>query len=256
MSRKVSFMYKLFHSTFQDCIKNKSIDLSTVDLLITDLPYGSTRCKWDTPVDLTEMWDLLSAVRDNVPLLFFAQTPFDKVLGASNLKMLRYEWIWEKSAATGHFNAKKMPMKSHENILVFYKKLPYYNPVMTHGHTRKVARKSVNLNSEIYNSNTSETFYDSTSRYPRSVLKFPSDKQLLNYHHTQKPVELLSYLVKTYSREGDTVVDLTMGSGSLGVACVKNNRHFIGCDNGFSDKPGFEGVSWADVAKHRINTET
>lgn len=112
----------------------------SVDMLFTDLPYGTTNCKWDTPIDLDLFWEgSRRIVKPNGCKAMFAQTPFDKVLGCSNLQELRYEWIWEKTQATGHLNSKKMPMKAHENILIFYKKLPTYNPQMTHGHERKVS---------------------------------------------------------------------------------------------------------------------
>jgi len=157
-----------------------------VPMIFTDLPFGTTQCSWDSVIDLPRLWAHYERIiKDNGVIVLFAQTPFDKVLGASNLKMLRYEWIWEKTAATGHLNAKKMPMKAHENILVFYKNLPTYNPQMTHDHVRKVStavHKRNSNNSEIYGRQTKLSGYDSTDRYPRSVLKFPSDKQKLKLH--------------------------------------------------------------------------
>ena len=109
--------------------KMELIEDKSVRMIIADFPYGTTNCSWDTPIDLFAMWNQYNRIiKDNAPILLFAQTPFDKVLGSSNLSMLKYEWIWEKTQATGHLNAKKMPMKAHENILVFYKKLPIYNP--------------------------------------------------------------------------------------------------------------------------------
>ena len=120
-----------------DCLElMKDIPDKSVDMIFTDLPYGTTHCKWDSIIPLDELWTHYKRIiKDNGAILLFAQTPFGKVLGSSNLQMLKYEWIWEKTQATGHLNAKKMPMKAHENILVFYKKLPTYNPQMTEGHT-------------------------------------------------------------------------------------------------------------------------
>lgn len=199
-----------------------------IALVLTDLPYGTTNAKWDSCVDLDAMWKWLSTFRKpTTPILLFAQTPFDKVLGARNIKELKYEWIWEKTSATGHLNAKKMPMKAHENILMFYKKLPKYNPQKTTGHVRKTAFKGGHLQSELYNKVRNNTNYDSTDRYPRDVLKFASDKQKLNIHSTQKPLELLRYLVRTYTNEGDTVLDFTAGSMSLAVACYLEGRNSI-----------------------------
>ena len=124
-----------------DCIKGmrkmrKYVADKSIDMILCDLPYGTTKCKWDTPINLDDLWrEYNRIIKDNGAIVLFAQTPFDKVLGCSNLKMLRYEWIWKKTQATGFLNANKMPMKSHENILVFYKKLPTYNPQKTQGHT-------------------------------------------------------------------------------------------------------------------------
>lgn len=152
--------------------------------------------------------------------------------------MLRYEWIWEKTQATGHLNAKKMPMKAHENILVFYEKLPTYNPQKTEGHQRKVSSKhsrSVCIERRnqktdyIYNKEITNSVsgYDSTERYPRSVLKYKTDKQKTALHPTQKPVALCEYLIKTYTNEFDIVLDNCAGSGSIGLAAKNLNRHYI-----------------------------
>ena len=211
-----------------DNIPNKSIDM-----VLCDLPYGTTQNKWDSIIPLEKLWEKYRRViKDDGVIVLFAQTPFDKVLGCSNLKMLRYEWIWEKTSATGHLNAKKMPMKAHENILVFYKKLPTYNPQKTSGHKRKVSKAEHKINC-VKTTNYGEhglTTYDSTERYPRSVQVFKTDKQKESLHPTQKPVALLEYLIKTYTNEGETVLDNCMGSGSTGVACINTNRNFIGIE--------------------------
>lgn len=228
-----------------DCLElMKTLDAKSVDLILCDLPYGTTRNKWDSVLDLELLWKQYNRIiKDRGVILLFAQTPFDKVLGVSNLKDLRYEIIWQKTAPTGFLNAKKMPMKAHENILVFYKKLPTYNPQMTQGHPRKVTSKSSRKKSverqqgksEVLASNynsygESQVGYDSTKRYPLSVQIFAKDQQKENYHPTQKPVALLEWLIKTYTNEGDLVLDNCMGSGSTGVACVNTNRDFIGIE--------------------------
>lgn len=212
-----------------DCLELiKSIPSNSVDLVCADMPYGTTRCKWDTLIDLDALWPELKRVtKERAAIVLFAQTPFDKVLGASNLPMLRYEWIWEKNTSTGHLNAKKMPMKAHENVLVFYKKLPVYNAQKTIGHKRKVAIRSQD-NSDCYGKQDKLTRYDSTERYPRSVQKFDSDRYKENLHPTQKPVALLEYMIKTYSNEEDLVLDFCMGSGTAGVAAKSLRRSFIG----------------------------
>jgi site-specific DNA-methyltransferase (adenine-specific) len=154
--------------------------------------------------------------------------------------MLRYEWIWEKTQATGHLNAKKMPMKAHENVLVFYNKLPTYNPQKTTGHKRKVSTAHHKRNTktcEIYQEHDDFIDYDSTERYPRSVLLFASDKQKTCLHPTQKPLSLMEYFIKTYSNEGDIVLDNAAGSGTTGVAADNLNRKYILIE---SDEKNFE----------------
>lgn len=143
---------------------------------------------------------------------------------------MRYEWIWEKTQATGHLNAKKAPMKSHENILVYYYKSPTYNPQMTHNHVRKISTAHHKRNTstgDIYAKCDNFSDYDSTDRYPRSVQVFASDKQKLNLHSTQKPVTLFEYLIKTYTNEGDIVLDNVAGSFTTAVSCDNTNRHWI-----------------------------
>lgn len=214
-----------------DCL-DLMIDIpdNSVDMICCDMPYGTTNCKWDTVIDLQEMWKHYKRItKDNAAIILFAQTPFDKILGCSNLDWLRYEIIWEKPAATGFFNAKKMPMKAHENILVFYKKLPTYNPQKTYGHQRKTAGR-LDVNSEVYGKAIKKTNYDSTERYPRSIQLFKSDKQKQNLHPTQKSLDLIKWLINTYSNEGDTVLDNCMGSGTTGTACVDLKRQFMGME--------------------------
>lgn len=218
---------------FGDCLERmKEIPDGSIDLVLVDLPYGTTQNKWDSVIDLESMWEQLNRIcKVNAAKLMFAQTPFDKVLGCSNLKELKYEWIWEKTTATGHLNAKKMPMKAHENILVFYSNLPTYNPQKTTGH--KPANSYTKHQDD--GSNYGETKVGisgggQTDRYPRSVQVFKTDKQKISLHPTQKPVALLEYLIKTYSNEGDVVLDFTAGSFSTGVACLNTKRKFIGVE--------------------------
>ena len=220
----------------EDCLEGmKRIPDKAVDMILCDLPYGTTRNKWDSIIPLEPLWDQYERViKDNGAIVLTAQTPFDKVLGVSNLKLLRYEWIWEKTTSTGFLNAKKMPMKAHENILVFYKKLPTYNPQKTTGHPRKVSTAEHKIGSKA-TSNYGEhglTGYDSTERYPRSVQLFSTDKQKLAIHPTQKPVALFTYLIKTYTNEGETVLDTCMGGGTTAVSCIDTDRKYIGFEIG------------------------
>ena len=224
-----------------DCLElmPKFVNDKSVDMIFCDLPYGTTKCKWDSLIDLPKLWsEYERVIKDNGVILLFAQTPFDKVLGASNLKLLKYEWIWEKTQATGHLNAKKMPMKAHENILVFYKKLPTYNAQKTTGHERKVSkgyqrdiciarREKKWGDNYLYGKETTAPDYDSTERYPRSVLTFASDKQKSKLHPTQKPLSLIEYMIRTYTNEGDLILDNTCGSGTTGLGAKNLNRNFI-----------------------------
>lgn len=232
-----------------DCIKlMRDLPDNSIDMLFTDLPYGTTRCKWDTPIDLQVFWTEANRVtKPNGCKALFAQPPFDKVLGASNLKELRYEWVWEKTQATGHYNSKKMPLKAHEQILIFYDRLPIYHPQMTYGHkpvnsdTKYVETQN---RTELYGAATQEVKGGgSTDRYPRSVLRGPSDKQTCHLHPTQKPVWLCQYIVQTYTNPGDIVLDCCMGSASIGVACLQTGRDYIGIDI---------EQHWYDVARKRL----
>lgn len=212
----------------------KHLKDKSVRLILVDLPYGTTKNKWDILINLNLLWkEYKRVLMEDGCVLAFSQSPFNITLANSNLNWYRYEIIWEKTSATGHLNAKKMPMKAHENILVFYNKLPVYNPIKTTGHTRKVSTADHKRNSKKTTNYGSHelTTYDSTERYPRDVIKFKTDKQKSSFHPTQKPVPLLEYLIKTYSNEGDLVVDNTCGSGSTGVACKLTNRNCFMVDN-------------------------
>ena len=173
---------------------------NSVDMVLTDLPYGITACKWDTPIDLPEMWKQLNRVcKERAAMVFTAAQPFTSALATSNIKNLKYEWIWEKPQGTNPLNAKVMPLKNHENILVFYRKAPSYNPQMTEG-----------------------------TRYPKTVQKWSQERTGL--HPTQKPVPMFQYLIETYTNPGDLVLDITIGSGTTAIAAIKSDRHFVGIE--------------------------
>ena len=217
-------------------------------MLFTDLPYGTTNCKWDCPIDLSLFWPQINAlVKKGACKAMFAQTPFDKILGCSNIKELRYEWIWEKTQATGHYNAKKMPMKAHENILIFYDHLPTYNPQKTQGHkpTNSFTKYLDTQNkSDLYNRALREVSGGgNTDRYPRDVILCPSDKQKVHLHRTQKPGWLCEQMILTYTNPGDTVLDPCMGSASIGVACQNTGRNYIGID---------KYRKWFDISRDRL----
>lgn len=225
-----------------DCLElMKNIPNKSIDMILCDLPYGTTQNKWDTVIPLNDLWNQYKRIiKDNGAIVLFSQPPFDKILACSNLKMFRYEWIWQKENSTGFLNAKKMPLKIHENILVFYKKLPTYNPQMRLGfkpYRCKQGRHTTNYG-DYKQGHLTES---NGERYPIDIINFQREVSL---HPTQKPVALLEYLIKTYTNESETVLDNCMGSGSTGVACVNTNRNFI----------GFElDENYFDIAKTRIN---
>ena len=228
-----------------DCIEvMRNIPDKSVDMILCDLPYGTTRNKWDTIIPLDKLWEQYTRIiKDNGAIVLFAQTPFDKVLGSSNLKMLRYEWIWEKEQATGFLNAKKMPLKVHENILIFYKKLPIYNPQWGWGKPYKCAP---NVFSSNYGSQRHNVTISDGRRYPKDIIKIKRKGTDRHLHPTQKPVELLKYLIKTYTNDGETILDNCMGCGSTGQAVLEagGNRKFIGIE--IND-------NYFDIAYNRIN---
>lgn len=230
-----------------DCLdRMHEIEDASVDMILCDLPYETTRNEWDLEVHLPALWAHYKRICRGA-IVLTAQTPFDKKLGVSNLRMLRYEWIWEKTHPTGHLNAKKAPMKAHENVLVFYSRLPTYNPIKTTGHVRKAAVKRIDLTPNYGKQDFEPITYDSTERYPRSVLVFPSDKQRSKLHPTQKPVALMEYFIRTYTNPGDVVLDNCMGSGTTGVACKLTGRQFIGIEK----DPGYFAI-----AQQRLTAES
>jgi site-specific DNA-methyltransferase (adenine-specific) len=213
-----------------DCLDEmKNIPDGVIDFICADLPYGKTKNKWDNIINPSELWEQVWRItKPNAAVLFFGQDKFSAMMMLSD-KNHRYNIIWEKTTVTGHLNAKKMPMRCHEDMMVFYKKLPIYNPQKTKGHARKVSSAKHKRNSKKTTNygDHNLTSYDSTERYPRSVWQVKTDKQKLSLHPTQKPVELIEKCVLTYSNEGDLVLDLCSGSGTLGEACLRNNRDFI-----------------------------
>lgn len=220
-------MYQLYYG---DClVEMQKIPNKSIDMILCDLPYGTTKNKWDCIIPLDKLWiQYKRVIKDNGAIVLFAQTPFDKVLGYSNLQMLKYEWIWQKENGTGFLNSKKMPLKNHENILVFYKKLPCYNPQMRTGFKPYKCKQGSGSSNWNYNEEQSGHITENNGeRFPIDVLQFNRES---GFHPTQKPVELCEYLIKTYTNEGETVLDNAMGSCSTGVACLNTNRNFIGIE--------------------------
>ena len=215
-----------------DCLElMKEIPDGAVDAIICDPPYGITNCAFDVRLPFEPMWEQFKRVtKKNAAICLFSQMPFGAELIMSNRKMFRYEWIWEKSLGVGFLNAKKMPLRCHENILVFYRALPTYNPQWRQG--RKREKTWINILSKNYATRDDKPWSnDGEHYYPRDVIYGKSTmggavQPIL--HPQQKPTALLEYLIKTYTNEGEVVLDATMGSGSTGVACVNTGRKFIG----------------------------
>lgn len=226
----------------EDCLEGmKRIADKSIDMILCDLPYGTTRNKWDSIIPLEELWTHYERIiKDRGAIVLTAQPPFDKTLGASNLSLFRYEWIWDKQLPTGHLNAKKMPMKKTENILVFYKKLPTYNPQGLVFNPRIKKRSSKSVGSSNYGNHNDENL-SLYSGYPTNLLQF---KRESGYHPTQKPVALFEYLIRTYTNEGEVVLDNCIGSGTTAVAAINTNRNFIG----FELEPDY-----CEIANQRIN---
>ena len=229
-----------------DCLERmKEIPDGSVDMVLCDLPYGTTQNRWDIVIPFDKLWEnYWRVLKPNGVAVLTAQTPFDKVLGVSQLNYLRYEWIFEKTTATGHLNAKKMPMKAHENILIFYKKSPTYNPQKTQGHKPANSyTKHQDDGSNYGKTSVGISGGGQTDRYPRSVQLFKTDKQKISLHPTQKPVALMEYFIKTYTNKVDVVMDNVMGSGTTGVACKNLGRKFIGVER---------DPEYFNIAKERI----
>lgn len=211
-----------------DCLElMKEIPGKSVDMILCDLPYGTTQNKWDSIIPLPELWAHYNRIiKDNGAIVLTAQTPFDKVLGVSNLKMLKYEWIWQKDAGTGFLNAKKMPLKDHENVLVFYKKPPVYHPQMRAGFKPYETKKGGHGTN--YGTDKGAVTKSNGERYPLTSIKFKRDSNKL--HPTQKPVALFEYLIKTYTNEGEVILDNCIGSGTTAIAAINTGRNYIGIE--------------------------
>lgn len=226
----------LYHG---DCLEiMKTLPAASVDLILCDLPYGSSACSWDSPIPLDKLWAFyVGLVKESSTAVFTSSQPFTTRLITSNLGLFKYCWIWEKNRATNFPNAKKRPLTAHEEICVFASGKTRYSPQKSNGHTPTNSAKGAQQG-EIYRGSTIRNYHGGvTTRYPRTILKFNCERGL---HPTQKPVALMEYLIKTYTKEGDTVLDNCMGSGTTGVACKNLNRNFIGIEK---DEKYFELAS-------------
>lgn len=242
---------KLIHLIHGDCIEEmKKLDDNSIDMCLADPPYGTTACKWDNVIPFEPMWkELKRIVKDNGAICLFGSEPFSSSLRMSNIKMFKYDWVWEKDNATNFLLAKKQPMKYTENISVFAVKEKYYPIKWLKGRIANSSRsKKIKKGGYIEHTNIDNIKHESKYRYPKNIIYFNKCKHNdgINgsFHPTQKPVALLEYLIKTYTLENETVLDFTMGSGSTGVAAKNLNRKFIGIEN---------NTEYFNIAKKRIS---
>lgn len=244
---------ELYHG---DCLEIMDVLIAMgvkVDAIITDPPYGTTACKWDSVIPFEPMWACLNQlIKDNGAIALFGSEPFSSALRMSNIKNFKYDWVWNKKSAANILVAKYQPLKICEYISVFCKSTPNYYPIMTTSNRDLVKEKPCEKKTDMFSGIKSgkfvktETNKKGTERYPKNLIEFSNANRKNHLHPTQKPVALMEYLIKTYTNEGDTVLDFTMGSGTTGVACKRLNRNFIGIE--LDD-------NYFNIAKERINNE-
>lgn len=218
-------MYQLYNG---DCLEiMKNIPDKSVDMILCDLPYGTTQCKWDSIIPFDSLWEQYNRIiKSNGAIVLFGSEPFSSMCRTSNIKQYKYDWVWDKKQAGNVLNAKRQPLKTFENIMVFNTKT--YYPIMRKGKLRK--KGGLNKQPEIIGKVKLDYTTYNDEYYPTAILEFSNANKRNRLHPTQKPVELLEYLVKTYTNKGETVLDNCMGSGSTGVACLNTNRKFIGIE--------------------------
>ena len=237
-----------------DCLEvMKAIPDGSIDAIITDPPYGTTACKWDSVIDLDLMWELLNRIiKPNGAIVLFGSEPFSSALRMSNIKNYKYDWKWVKNIPSNFLNAKKQPLRAYEDVLIFYKKQPVYNPVLTDKPKNNIRRNTIDciqnnkgvvgsLPNNIKRNGARNIPLD--KNYPLNVLNINTLSKNKRIHPTQKPVALMEYLIKTYTNENETVLDFTMGSGTTGVAAKNLNRKFIGIE---------QDENYFKIAKQRI----
>jgi site-specific DNA-methyltransferase (adenine-specific) len=233
----------------RECIEGmRMIPDKSVDMILCDLPYGTTRNKWDTVIPFEPLWKQYERIiKDNGAIILTASQPFTSDVINSNRKIFRYTWVWDKKLSSGFLNAKRMPLRRHEDVVVFYKKSPTYNPIMEiRGSVRK---KGITTESGKHTNNYGKyksTFSENNEYYPTSILEISNATRSKSLHPTQKPVELFEYLINTYSNKGDIVLDNCMGSGTTAIAALRTGRQFI----------GFElEREYIEIANKRIDNE-
>lgn len=249
-------MFQIYN---EDCLTGMDrLADGSIDAIICDPPFGTTDCDWDIQLPLDELWLQFNRVtKQNGAIVLFSQLPFAVDLINANRKMFRYEWVWSKPQVRGILNANKMPLRCHENILVFYRRLPTYNPQFSTGkaYVRAQQAKERCGNTVYAGHGANITRNDGAHYYPRDVVEFAcpnsNSKEEPREHPTQKPLALMEFLVKTYTNRWETVLDATMGSGSTGVACINTSRNFIG----FETNKKFYAISQARLQEAQTRRE-
>ena len=229
-----------------DCLEvMRQIERGSIDAIITDPPYGTTACKWDSVINFELMWEQLNRIiKPNGAIVLFGSEPFSSALRMSNIKNYKYDITWNKVAITNPMLAKKQPLRCIENILLFYKNQPTYNPQMVKGVKWNRGGKKEHKTNTLGDSILFNKGSDKTDlKYPKNLIEFSNADKTKNVHPTQKPILLMEYLIKTYTNENETVLDFTMGSGSTGVACFNTNRNFIGIE---------QDENYFNIAEQRI----
>lgn len=229
--REEDFLEDNFLLFLGDAIENmKCLDEDSIDLICVDLPYGISKKKWDAVIPFKPMWEEFNRItKENGAMVFTATQPFTTSLIASNIDNFRYDIIWHKTVCSGQMNVNKMPMRAHEHILVFYRKLPTYNEQITEGNPYEIKRKAEYREDNVYNKQKPNSKVNDGFRHAQSVIKI-SNPRIKGGHPTQKPLKLMEHIIKTYSNENDVVLDCAMGSGTTGVACANLNRKFVGIE--------------------------
>ena len=228
-----------------DCLEQmKNITDSSIDMVFCDLPYGTTQNSWDTVISLDKLWiEYNRVVKENGAIVLTASQPFTSVLVSSNIKQFKFEWIWKKTIGSGQMNIKRQPLKIHESVLIFYRNPPTYNEQKTIGKPYSITRKESSLKETSYGKQKTHDKVNDGFRHAQSIIEI-SNPRIKGGHPTEKPVSLCEYFIKTYSNEGDTVLDNCMGTGSTGEACITLNRNFIGIE---------KELSYFNIAKKRLN---
>lgn len=253
MAERIDLLIELDKIYNEDCLEGmKKIPDHSIDFILSDLPYGTTKCKWDSIIPFVPLWqEYERIIKPNSAIALFGSEPFSSSLRMSNIEHYKYDWNWVKSKASGFFNAKKMPMKNHEQIMVFgYGTTPYYPQGTISGTYKNFRKAKLNKGDDVYGTER-EFEVSRVGNYPKSTIYFSNPSGKGHLHPTQKPVDLLEYLILTYTQKGAIVLDSCVGSGSTAIACLNTDRNYIGFE---LDKDYYD-ISCERLTKSEVNGE-